>query len=217
MSSSQTSSPQVLESEHAEAPVRSRSRRRGRRFVASTLLLGALAGGAVTSVSASPAVAAECSQGGGTPNGVCPASNPPGITGNYAHPSAVPRGIQAALNYWRQISWPNWRNVAPRGAAFDVEDYYDSRGNHHHDWIESGGQYQDHGNRLLDFMHRGLAGAGAQNYRGTFQEYYGSVYPSNPERSGIRTGNFRIVRAIGTGDVWVSIDHYSNFRYIGRP
>jgi hypothetical protein len=178
------------------------------------MLLSLTAGGVALSGTAQ---AAECSQGGGTPNGACPASEPAGFTGTYQQPAAIPRGIQAAVNYWRQLSWPNFRNVAPRAAVFEVENYHDSRGTHHEGWVESGGRYADHGNRLLDFMHRGLAGPNTVHYQGAFQEYYGAVYPDNPVRSGRATGNFRIVRALGTGDVWVSIDHYSNFRYVGRP
>jgi hypothetical protein len=66
----------------------------------------------------------------------------------------------------------------------------------------------------LSYLNHGYAGA-PRNYQGTFQEYYGSVYPSNPEATHISTGNFRIVRAITTGDVFISIDHYSTFRYVG--
>ncbi|MEU0413925.1 hypothetical protein ABZ307_39950 [Streptomyces griseorubiginosus] len=215
MSVSATASPSRasrLESteEHRPSP---RPGRRRRTLAASAVLVGLLAGGAATTV---PAAAAECSQGGGTSNGACPAPATPGITGSYASPQAVPRGVQDALNFWRQLSWPNWRNVAQRGAVFLVNDYVNQRGVHRREYIESGGQYQDHGNRLLNFMNLGLAGPGAQHYQGTFQEYYGTVYPSNPAQTHIATGNFRIVRAINTGDVWVSIDHYSNFRYIGR-
>lgn len=76
-----------------------------------------------------------------------------------------------------------------------MENHHDSHGNHHEGWIESGGQYADHGSRLLNFMHRGLAGPNAQNYQGAFQECYGTVYPDNPVRSHRATGNFRIVRA----------------------
>ncbi|MFG3261699.1 hypothetical protein [Streptomyces bobili] len=213
MSSSHTTE---LEPTHPTGPAGSRPRRRRRTLAASAVMLGVLAGGVAPAVTAVPAVAAECSQGGGTANGACPASPTPGITGSHANPQSVPRGIQAALNYWRNLGWPNWRNVAPRGAVFNVANWVDQRANHHREYIESGGQYQDHGNRLRHFMDLGLAGPDAQNYRGTFQEYYGSVYASNPEQTHIATGNFRIVRAINTGDVWASIDHYSNFRYIGR-
>ncbi|MBK3642547.1 MULTISPECIES: hypothetical protein [unclassified Streptomyces] len=208
--------PPAAEPEHIGRPASAFRPRRNRRMLAASAVLISLLAGSVATSAAVPAAAAECSQGGGTSNGACPVSSTPGITGSYASPQAVPRGIQAALTFWRQLSWPNWRNVAPRGAVFSVSDYVDQRGNRHREFIESGGQYQDHGNRLRNFMHVGLAGPGAQNYQGTFQEYYGGVYPSNPEQTHIATGNFRIVRAINTGDVWVSIDHYSNFRYVGR-
>ncbi|WP_062705219.1 hypothetical protein [Streptomyces regalis] len=176
----------------------------------SAVLLSLLAGGVATSATVVLAAAADC----GTSQ-QCNVNPPPGFQGTGWAPAAVPRGVQAALNYWRQMSWPNWRNVGQRGAAFQVENYHDQRGNHHEGWIETGGQYQDHGDRLRTFLNIGYGGR-AENYQGTFQEYYGSVYPSNPERSHISTGNFRIVRAINTGDVFVSIDHYSTFRYVGR-
>ncbi|MCI3272494.1 hypothetical protein [Streptomyces cylindrosporus] len=192
-------------------PARSKGRRLAK-LAAPALLLSLTVGGLGLAGTAHATEVPSCST---LPGQTCPAT--PGVSGSAAQPSAIPRGIQAALNYWRQLHWPNFRNIAPRGAAFEVENYVDRNGNHIHGWVESGGQYADNGGALMNFMHRGLAGANAQNYQGAFQEYYGSVYPSNPERSGIRTGNFRIVRALGTGDVWVSIDHYSNFRYVGRP
>ncbi|MDX2937906.1 hypothetical protein [Streptomyces ipomoeae] len=208
------SSIELPDTTQAENPAPARPKgRRLHKLAVPAVLLSLTVGGLGMSATAHAASAPSCTS---VPGQVCPAPVP-GVSGSAAQPQAVPRGIQAALNYWRQLHWPNFRNIAPRGSAFEVENYIDRHGNHIHGWIESGGQYNDHGNRLMDFMHRGLAGPNAQNYRGTFQEYYGSVYPDNPERSGRATGNFRIVRSLGTGDVWVSIDHYSTFRYIGRP
>ncbi|QOV33132.1 hypothetical protein IM697_22990 [Streptomyces ferrugineus] len=207
------SSIDMSDAAQAERPAPTRQKgRRLHKLAVSAVLLGVTAGGLGTATTAHAASSLSCNI---NPAQVCPAV--PGISGSDRQPQAVPRGIQAALNYWRQLGWPNFRNVAPRGAAFEVENFHDQRGRHHEGWVESGGQYQDHGGRLMDFLHRGLAGSHAQNYQGSFQEYYGSVYASNPARSGIATGNFRIVRALGTGDVWVSIDHYSTFRYIGQP
>lgn len=50
------------------------------------VLLSLTVGGALTGISQ----AAECSQGGGTPNGQCSASVPAGFTGTYHQPSAIP-------------------------------------------------------------------------------------------------------------------------------
>ncbi|MFJ2115686.1 MULTISPECIES: hypothetical protein [unclassified Streptomyces] len=213
MSLIEASSTQAAESESGQSRA-TFSLRRHRLIAVPTLLLSLVVGGAVL---AGPAQAAETPSCQSLPGATCPSQPSVGITGSSTAPQAVPRGIQAALNYWRQLSWPNFRNIAQRGAAFEVENFNDARGRHIEGWIESGGQYNDNGGALMTFMHNGNAGPSARNYQGSFQEYYGSVYPNNPVRSGIATGNFRIVRALGTGDVWVSIDHYSNFRYIGRP
>ncbi|KMS71236.1 hypothetical protein ACM01_27885 [Streptomyces viridochromogenes] len=198
---------------HAERPTRTRPKsRRLHKLAVPAVLLSLTIGGLGMSATAHAASGPSCAS---LPAASCSAT--PSVAGTPAHPQAIPRGVQAALNYWRQISWPNFHNVAPRGAAFEVENYHDSWGTHHHGWIESGGQYYDHGSALRNFLHHHGPDARARGYAGTFQEYYGSVYPSNPERSGIATGNFRIVRAVQTGDVFVSIDHYSSFRYVGRP
>ncbi|MGW1750082.1 hypothetical protein ACWCRD_31585 [Streptomyces sp. NPDC002092] len=171
----------------------------------SAVLLSLLAGGVATSATVAPAAAADC----GTSQ-QCSAPPPDGFQGTGWSLASVPRGVQRALNYWRQLGWPNWRNVGQRGEVWQVDS---------HAYIETGGQYQDHPNRfgvrIRDFMNWGYTGD-PMNYQGTFQEYYGDVYPSNPEESGIATGNFRIVRAINTGDVFISINHYKDFRYVGR-
>lgn len=206
MSSTEMSGPAQAE---CPAPTRQKSRRL-HKLAVPAVLLSLTVGGLGMSATAHAAEGPSCAS---TPGQTCAAT--PSVAGTPAHPQAIPRGVQAALNYWRQLSWPNFRNVAPRGASFEVENYVDRHGNHIHGWIESGGEYNDHGGALRNFMHHHGSDARARGYTGTFQEYYGTVYPSNP--SGIRTGNFRIVRALGTGDVFVSIDHYSTFRYVGRP
>ncbi|MFF4501858.1 hypothetical protein [Streptomyces sp. NPDC001401] len=170
----------------------------------SAVLLSVLAGGVVTSATVAPAAAADC----GTSQ-QCSANPPAGFQGTGWSLASVPRGVQRALNYWRNMGWPNWHNVGQRGEVWQVDNQA---------YIETGGQYFDHPNqwgvRIRDFMNEGYAGE-PRNYQGSFQEYYGSVYQSNPEESGEATGNFRIVRAINTGDVFISIDHYSTFRYVG--
>ena len=189
------------------------ARRRALGLLAAAALVSGLAVSPQFTPSAQAADGASCSS---LPNGTCPAGSIP-ITGDHAHVQAIPRGVQTAFGFWRQIQWPNFRNIAGRGYVVNVGNVYNTRTHQEdHQYIESGGQYADNGGNLTNFLHAGRGTAEGRNYRGAFQEYYGSVYPSDPVRTGIRTGNFRIVRALGTGDTWVSIDHYSTFRYVGR-
>lgn len=198
------SSTEISDTAGAERPTPARPKsRRLYKLAVPAVLLGLTVSGLGMSATAHADETPSCST---IPNQTCPA--PPYIEGGTpAQPMAIPRGVQAALNFFRQMGWPNFRNIAYRGWTHDM-------GNNQ--WVESGGEYYDYGGTLMNFMHRQGQDWAALNYRGTFQEYYGSVYASDPERSGIRTGNFRIVRALGTGDLWVSLNHYTSFRYVGR-
>ncbi|MFD8627918.1 ribonuclease domain-containing protein [Streptomyces hygroscopicus] len=65
-------------------------------------------------------------------------------------------------------------------------------------------------------MDQGGAGPSSRNYRGTFQEYIAHTFDHNPSGEGERTGQDRFVRALNTGDVWFTRDHYKTFSYLGK-
>lgn len=198
------SSTEISDTTRAERPTPARPKsRRLYKLAVPAVLLSLTVGGLGMSATAHADDELSCNS---IPGQSCPPA--PNVEGSPSQPRAIPRGVQAALNYWRQLGWPNFRNIATRGWTHQMAPGQ---------WIESGGEYYDYGNALTDDMHRHGQDWAALNYHGTYQEYYGSVYPNDPQRSGQATGNFRIVRALGTGDVYVSIDHYKNFRYVGRP
>ncbi|MEV5848707.1 hypothetical protein AB0M32_42750 [Streptomyces sp. NPDC051985] len=53
-------------------------------------------------------------------------------------------------------------------------------------------------------------------YTGTFQEYDTTVWQTQQNVAVPRRDANRIVRAIGTGDVFWTNDHYPTFPYMGR-
>ncbi|WP_060877870.1 ribonuclease domain-containing protein [Streptomyces scabiei] len=82
--------------------------------------------------------------------------------------------------------------------------------------IYTGGQYFDRDGALRSFMNGGHAGSAAIGYTGTFQEYNTTVYTSQGSSTVPRRDARRIVRAISSGDVWWTDDHYGSFHYLGR-
>jgi hypothetical protein len=218
MSATETETPGMPETAHETRRGPARPRGRARRVAIPALLLSLTVGGRGL---ASTAHAAECSEGGGTPIGTCPApSKDKGkapIKGDYRHPEKLTKGKMPARaeDYWERLGWPNWRGIGDRDASWQVASWVDHLGNHHREWIETGGRYWDNGNSLRDFMNQGEAGPSSRNYRGTFQEYNAHIFDHRPQ-FGEKTYNERFVRAISTGDLWVTYNHYKSFSYLGK-
>lgn len=197
------------------------ARRRARMAAVPAMLLSITVGGLGLSTTAHAADSPQCPP---TSDPSCwgpPAAPDKGkapIKGDAQHPGKLTQGKTQAytLNLWRNFGWPNWRGIGDRDASWEVNNYIDSRGNHHHEWIETGGHYKDEGSSLRGFMNEGHAGSSSRGYRGTFQEYVAHWFDHNPNREGERTGRDRFVRAIGTGDVWFTRDHYDSFTYLGK-
>ncbi|MDF3147769.1 MULTISPECIES: hypothetical protein [unclassified Streptomyces] len=193
-------------------------RRRARMVAIPAMLLSLTVGGLGMAEGAHAADAPSCTT---LPGATCPAPAPnkgkAKITGNEQHPGKLTQGKMQAitLKLWQNFGWPNWRGIGDRDASWEVNNYVDGHGNHHHEWIETGGRYWDNGDSLRDFMNHGEAGPSSRNYRGTFQEYVAHFFDHAP-RENDRTGQDRFVRAINTGDVWFTRDHYKSFVYLGK-
>ena len=65
-------------------------------------------------------------------------------------------------------------------------------------------------------VHDSSAGSSSTGYTGTFQEYNTTVYHTQLNAAIPRRDANRIVRAINTGDLFWTNDHYSTFHYMGR-
>jgi hypothetical protein len=194
-------------------------RRRARMAAIPAMLLGLTVAGLGTAQAAHAGESYSCTT---LPGATCPAPPPANkgkakITGDAQHPGTLTQGKMQAktLKLWQQIGWPNFHNVGDRDIAFNVEDYHVGATHIQH-WIETGGRYYDNGNSLRDFMNRGEAGPSSRGYQGNFQEYVAHYFDHNPNGEGERTGQDRFVRAINTGDVWFTRDHYKSFTYLGK-
>ncbi|MEU5045912.1 hypothetical protein [Streptomyces griseorubiginosus] len=197
------------------------ARRRARMVAVPAMLLSLTVGGLGLSTTAHAADSPQCPPGSAPTCGAPPAAPDKGkapITGDAQHPGKLTQGKMQdyTLNLWRNLGWPNWRGIGDRDASWQVSNYVDQRGNRHDEWIETGGRYWDNGGSLRDFMNGGGAGSSSRNYRGTFQEYIAHYFDHNPRGEGERTGQDRFVRAINTGDVWFTRDHYKSFTYLGK-
>ena len=213
-------------SEMLETPSEKRrglARRRARMVAVPAMLLSLAVGGLGLSSTAHAADSPQCPP---TEPDTClapPAPPAPDkgkapITGDEGHPGKLTKGKMQdyTLGLWRDMGWPNWRGIGDRDVAWEVNNYYDRHGNHHHEWIETGGRYFDKGDSLRDFMNEGHAGSSSTKYKGTFQEYIAHYFDHNPNGEGERTGQDRFVRAINTGDVWFTRNHYKSFIYLGK-
>lgn len=207
-------------SEMLETPPEKRrglARRRARMVAVPAMLLSLTVGGLGVSTTAHAADSPQCPP---TAPPTCGAANKgkAPVTGDEQHPGKLTPGKMQAvtLDYWKRFGWPNWRGIGDRDASWKVEDFHDQRGHHYERWIETGGRYFDNGDSLRDFMNEGHAGASSSNYRGTFQEYIAHYFDHDPSGEGERTGQDRFVRAINTGDLWFTRDHYKTFTYLGK-
>ncbi|MET8983156.1 ribonuclease domain-containing protein [Streptomyces sp. NPDC004539] len=143
-------------------------------------------------------------------------SNSATVTGDQQHLQALPNDMQTGFDLWFHMGWPNWRNIGTR-QWFLAGSFADSRTHQQiQENIFTGGQYNDRDGALRDFMNAGGAGTSGPGYTGTFQEYNTTVYTTQGTSAVPNRDARRIVRALSTGDVWWTSDHYSSFHYMGR-
>ncbi|MFJ2440893.1 MULTISPECIES: ribonuclease domain-containing protein [unclassified Streptomyces] len=182
---------------------------RSRRTVALALATAAL-GTALTFGSTGAAMAA------GIP-GSGPNQQSSSVTGSSAHPDALPGDMDEGLDFWQTLGWPNWHNIGTR--TWFVASSFVNQSTHQQvqESVFTGGQYQDRDGSLRAFMNNGGAGPSSVGYTGTFQEYNTTVYTTQANSDAPRRDARRVVRALTTGDVWWTNDHYSTFHYMGRP
>jgi hypothetical protein len=192
--------------------------RRARMVAVPAMLLSLTVGGLGLSTTAHAADSPQCPPTSAPTCGQQPNKGKAPVTGNEQNPGKLTPGKMQAytLNLWRNFGWPNWRGIGDRDASWQVTNYVDQRANRHEEWIETGGRYYDNGDSLRDFMNGGGAGSSSRGYQGTFQEYIAHFFDHNPSGEGERTGQDRFVRAISTGDVWFTRDHYKSFIYLGK-
>ncbi|MFD5478654.1 hypothetical protein [Streptomyces hawaiiensis] len=185
---------------------------RTRRAIALGLAAAALGGG-LTLGSSGAAVAQPIPPSGPNQSN----NNPPaGVFGSQAQHQPAPHDMTRGIGYWYDQQWPNWHNIGDR-QWFPGHPVRDARtGQTVQTIIYTGGRYQDYDGRLRAFMNAGLAGTSSIGYRGTFQEYNTTVYTGTQNSNVPRRDARRIVRALTTGDVWWTNDHYSTFHYLGR-
>jgi len=213
------SSTEALETPSAKRSLSSRLNGHVRKAAIPAMLLSLTVGGLGLSATAHAADAPQCPPnngaspcgGSGSGKGKAP------VTGDEQHPGTLTKGKaqDRARDYWQRLGWPNWRGIGDRDASWQVANWVDQRANRHEEWVETGGRYWDNGNSLRDFMNEGRAGSSSRGYQGTFQEYIAHTFDHRPQ-FGDRTGQDRFVRAINTGDVWFTRDHYGSFVYLGK-
>ncbi|WP_369171541.1 hypothetical protein AB5J49_27980 [Streptomyces sp. R28] len=212
------SSTEALETPREKRSLSSRLRAHAHKAVIPAMLLSVTVGGLVLTTTANAADSPQCPPNNGASSCGAPDKGKAPVTGDEQHPGTLTQGKMQAvtLDYWRRFGWPNWRGIGDRDASWSVENWVDQRGDRHQRWIETGGRYYDNGDSLRDFMNRGDAGSSSRNYQGTFQEYIAHYFDHDPSGEGERTGQDRFVRAINTGDVWFTRDHYKSFTYLGK-
>lgn len=143
-----------------------------------------------------------------------PPPPPPPVQGNSHHVQMPPNHMSRAIDFWHDMHWPNWRNIGDR-EWFEGNRYQDPRtGRDVHELVYTGGRYYDRDGRLMAFMNNGQGPS--SSYAGTFQEYNTTIYNQPVDDSVPRRNVYRIVRAIGTGDMFWTDDHYASFHYMGR-
>ncbi|MFD0441176.1 hypothetical protein [Streptomyces chartreusis] len=132
-------------------------------------------------------------------------SSPP-LT-NQQPPSYMQDGIRLCST----MGWPNWRNLGNR-EWITAGQYLDpSTHRRINEIVFTGGRYEDRDGRL-----HAMLSQGGHTYTGTFQEYNTTVWQTRQNVAVPRRDANRIVRAITTGDVFWTNDHYSTFHYMGR-
>ncbi|HEY8978571.1 MAG TPA: hypothetical protein VIU15_03180 [Streptomyces sp.] len=210
------SSTEAMETPGAKRSLSSRLRAHGRKAAIPALLLSITVGGLAGTAHAADSPQCPPNNGAGT----CPAGPDKGkapVSGDADHPGRLTPGKtqDRALKLWQALHFPSWRDVGDRDDQFEVNSWTDQFGVHHEEWLETGGRYWDNGGSLRDFMNGGGAGPSSRNYAGTFQEYVAHSFDHRPGW-GERTGSDRFVRAISSGDTWVTYDHYKSFIYLGK-
>jgi hypothetical protein len=182
-------------------------------LAATTLFLGA-----GSAIAATPPPGNRLPCGGSSSNcppAPAPAPSPvPGVQGDWAHTQQPPSYMNSGINIWTRWGWPNWRQGA-RGWYVVSSTVNPATHQQTQDIVYTGGQYYDGDGRLRAFLNAGLAGPLSENYQGTFQEYNTTIYhqvqsPNVPYRNAVR-----LVRAIGSGALFWTADHYKTFHYMG--
>jgi hypothetical protein len=149
------------------------------------------------------------------PGAASAAPPPPPVSGSSSNPQNPPGYMWQAIVFWGQLEWPNFRNVGDR-EWFEAASFVDpSTHQQVHDIVFTGGRFYDYDGRLRAFMNSGQAGP-SNGYTGAFQEYNTTIYHQRINDNIPRRDSARIVRALGTGDVFWTDDHYKNFHYMGR-
>ncbi|NUQ97166.1 MAG: hypothetical protein HOY79_11590 [Streptomyces sp.] len=214
------SSTEALETPSVKRSLSSRLHAHARKAAIPALLLSLTVGGLGLSTTAHAADAPQCPPnngaspcGGGAPN-----KGKAKVTGDADHPGKLTQGKmqEKTLKAWQGIGWPNWRNIGDRDDSWQISSWVDQFGARHGEWVETGGRYFDNGDSLREFMNGGGAGPSSRDYTGSFQEYVAHTFDHDPSGEGERTGKDRFVRAINTGDTWITWDHYKNFIYLGK-
>ncbi|KOV88383.1 hypothetical protein ADL01_01960 [Streptomyces sp. NRRL WC-3618] len=121
-------------------------------------------------------------------------AQPAPVSGSAQHTQNPPSNMDLGIDFWENMGWPNWRNLGDR------------------EWIEAAHWTQG----LINFMNSPAAPSSSHGYTGTFQEYNTTIYDRQRDDVVPRRDANRIVRAIGTGDLFWTDDHYSTFHYAGR-
>ncbi|MFD8000410.1 hypothetical protein [Streptomyces mirabilis] len=143
-------------------------------------------------------------------------SAPAGTSGSSAHPQQPPSYMDQGIELWEHMGWPNWRAIANRNWITAGSFVNPSTHQRVNEIIFSGGRYEDRDGRLRAFLNSGSAGSASMGYTGTFQEYNTTVYHQQLNSAVPRRDANRIVRAVNTGDLFWTNDHYSTFHYMGR-
>jgi len=148
--------------------------------------------------------------------GAASAAPPPPVAGSSSNPQNPPGYMWQGITFWGQLDWPNFRNIGDR-EWFEAASFVDPRTHQQvHDIVFTGGRFYDRDGRLTAFLNSGQAGSSSRGYTGTFQEYNTTIYHQQVNDAIPRRDAARIIRAIGTGDVFWTDDHYTSFHYMGR-
>lgn len=211
------SSTEAFETPRVKRSLSSRLRAHAHKAAIPAMLLSVTVGGLGLSTTAHAADSPQCPPTA-APTCGAPNKGKAPVSGDEQHPGKLTPGKMQdkTLQAWRGIGWPNWRNIGDRDESWQVSSRVDHLGIPHSEWVETGGRYWDNGNSLRDFMDNGGAGSSSRGYRGTFQEYVAHTFDHDPHGEGERTGKDRFVRAINTGDTWITWDHYKSFIYLGK-
>ncbi|MEW2114940.1 hypothetical protein AB0945_07070 [Streptomyces sp. NPDC005474] len=142
-------------------------------------------------------------------------AQPAPVWGNAHNTQPPPAYMDRGIDLWAGMGWPNWRNIGDR-EWFEGDRYEDVNGRNHYRIIFTGGRFYDRDQGLTNFMNSPAAPSSSRGYTGTFQEYNTTIYDRQQPDDIPRRDAVRIVRAIGTGDLFWTDDHYSTFHYAGR-